>query len=103
MTPDIGMEQPGGYHKAFHRTMHDPCKVRATVFDDGRKKAAIVGIGALLIRRSLVQNCRRSIQEQCGIPFEAVMIAASHSHSSGPIRMILPGEYMTMPRHLSRS
>ncbi len=93
ITPDIGMEQPGGYGKAFHKTRHDACKVRASVFDDGTKRVAIVGIDALLIRRPTIAAARRAIQEKCGIPPDAVMIAASHSHSAGPTGMILPGEF----------
>lgn len=93
ITPKIGMEQPGGYGKAYHRTFHDPCKVRAGVFDDGAKRVAIVGLDALGLRRPSVLAARQGIAAKCGIPAECVLISASHSHSSGPTGMILPGEY----------
>jgi hypothetical protein len=93
ITPEIGMEQPGGYGKAFHRKIHDPCKVRAVVFDDGKSRVALVGIDALIIRRPTVLAARKAIHQQCGIAPEAILIGASHSHSSGPTGMILPGEY----------
>ncbi|NUQ64966.1 MAG: hypothetical protein HUU20_21085 [Pirellulales bacterium] len=93
ITPEPGMEKPGGYGKAFVKTIQDPCKVRAAVFDDGTKRVALVGIDALVIRRQTTLAARKLIQQQCGIPPEAVLIGASHSHSSGPTGMILPGEY----------
>ncbi len=97
ITPNIGMEQPGGYGKVFHKTMHDPCKVRVAVFDDGAKRAALVGIDALMVSRKLVLDARRAIEQRCGIPPDAVMIGASHSHSSGPTGMIQPGEFDSSP------
>ena len=93
ITPEIGMEQPGGYGKSFHGSFHDPCKVRASVFDDGKHRVAVVGLDALIIRRSTATVAREKIRDRCGIPPEAVLIAASHSHSSGPTGMVLPGEY----------
>lgn len=93
ITPEIGMEAPGGYGKAYHRSLHDPCKVRAAVFADGKARVAVVGIDALFIRRATVQAIRREIQQQCGIPPEAVMIGASHSHAAGPVGFYLPGEF----------
>jgi hypothetical protein len=93
ITPDIGMEQPGGYGKAYHRAFHDPCKVRAAVFDDGSQRVALVGVDALVIPRDVVTAARQEIQSRCGIPPEGVLIGASHSHSSGPTGMVLQGEY----------
>src|SRR3954453_10597923 len=93
ITPDVDMEAPGGYGKSYHRKVHDPCKVRALVFDDGNERVAIVGIDALGIRRDTVLKVRKAIEERTGIPGDAVLIGASHSHSSGPLVWIMPGEY----------
>ena len=93
ISPAIGMEQPGGYGKAYHRAFHDPCKVRAAVFDDGKTRVAIVGIDALFIRRQTVQTVREAINKKCGIKPESILISASHTHSGGPIGYYLPGEF----------
>ena len=93
ITPEIGMEAPGGYGKSYHRTVHDPCKVRASVFDDGTSRVAIVGIDALGIRRDTVEKVRRAIEAKSGIPAGSILIGASHSHSSGPCVWIMPDEY----------
>lgn len=93
ITPGIGMEQPGGYGKSFHRTFHDPCKVRVAVFDDGRRKVALVGLDTLVVPRQTVLAARAEIQKACSIAPEAVLVGASHSHSSGPVGMVQPGEF----------
>jgi hypothetical protein len=93
ISPEIGMEAPGGYGKAYHRTLHDACKVRASVFDDGKNRAAIIGIDALGIRRDTAQKVRTSVEARTGIPGSSILIGASHSHSSGPIVWIRPGEF----------
>ncbi len=93
ITPEIGQERPGSYRKAFHRSFHDACKVRVAVFADGKKKVALVGLDALMIPREVVLATRAEIERQCGIAGDAVMIGASHSHSSGPVGMVQPGRY----------
>ncbi len=93
ITPEVGMEAPGGYGKSYHKSIHDPCKVRASVFDDGRSRVAIVGVDGLGVRRDMVVAARRAIRERSGIPDGSILIGASHSHSSGPMSMSLPGEY----------
>lgn len=93
ITPALGMEAPGGYGKDYHRVFHDACKVRAAVFSDGRQRVALVGVDILLVTRSLVQEVRAEIQNRCGLPSNAILIGASHSHSSGPIGMNEPGDF----------
>ena len=92
ITPELGMEQPGGYGKSFHRKLHDPCKVRAAVFDDGQKRVALVGVDALIVRNWFIEPARKEIEKKTGIPGAAVLIGASHSHSSGPVGMLRVGE-----------
>jgi hypothetical protein len=93
ITPELGSERPGNYGKGFHRAFFDPCKVRAAVFGEGDTRVAIVGLDALMIRRPVVQAARAEISRRRGIAPEAVMVGASHSHSSGPTGMVQPGEY----------
>src|SRR5262245_6079035 len=93
ITPEAGMEMPGNYGKVYATSIHDPCKVRAAVLDDGARRVALVGLDALLIRRSTALSARKAILESCGIPPEHVLIGASHSHSSGPMGWVLRGEF----------
>ncbi len=93
ISPELGMEKPANYVKNYHTSFHDPCKVRAVVFDDGSKRVALVGIDALMIPRSLVKAVRKRVSSKCGIKEDAILIGASHSHTSGPLGFVQPGEY----------
>jgi neutral ceramidase len=93
ITPPVGSEAPGGYGKSYHKSIHDPCKVRAVVFDDGKKRVALVGIDALNIHRDTVNHVRKAIAKKTGLAEEAILLGASHSHSSGPMSGVMPGEY----------
>src|ERR1700744_2650876 len=89
ITPEVGMEAPGGYGKAYHKVIHDPCKVRAAVFDDGAAPVARVGSAAGGTRREKITKVRRAIEEKTGIPSGSILIGASPSHSSGPLVWIM--------------
>ncbi len=93
ITPEQGMEQPGGYGKSYHQAVHDPCKVRAAVFNDGTHRVAVVGVDAIGLHGEMVAEARQQIHQRCGIEPSAIMVAASHSHSSGPLCGVMPGSY----------
>ncbi len=104
ITPDVGMEMPADYVKVYLKGFHDPCKVRAAVFDDGVRRVALVGIDSEMIPRDLVKAARKEIQERCGLLPHAVLVGASHSHSSGPVGDVQPGQYdhaSAFVRHLA--
>ena len=85
ITPCLGMERPSDYYKLFHATIHDPLKVRACVLASGKEHIAIVGIDTCLVQELTVQKARAAIKEKCGIPEAKILIAASHTHSGGPL------------------
>jgi hypothetical protein len=93
ITPELGMEVPGGYGKSYCRSIHDPCKVRAAVFDDGQMRVALVGVDAGFVYRPMVLQVRELIHQRTGIRPAAVLIGASHSHSSGPLGIVQPRQY----------
>ena len=104
ITPEVGLERPGGYRKVFHQVFHDHCKVRAAVFADGASAVAVVGVDALGLPGHLVSRAREAIEARCGIPGGSVLVAASHSHSAGPLLMVQPGEFDgadALVRHLA--
>src|SRR3954447_13241825 len=74
MSPSVGMEQPGGYGKAYDQGFHHACKARAAVFDDGKSRVAIVGIDALFIRGQTVKSVRSAIEKKTGIRPESILI-----------------------------
>lgn len=100
ITPVIGMERPGGYGKVFVTEIHDPLKVRASVFSDGKEKAAFVGIDAGAVLNRASNAIRAEIEKTCGIKKEYVAIGASHTHSGGPFIGPLPEDYDDAPKEL---
>lgn len=93
ITPEVGMEKPGGYGKSYIQSIHDPSKARASVFDDGERTVAVVGIDTLTAPRYVVTAARERIAKRCAIDPSSIMIAGSHSHSGGPVGMFRRGDY----------
>ncbi|MFA5645552.1 MAG: hypothetical protein WDA18_04265 [Candidatus Ratteibacteria bacterium] len=98
ITPPLGMEKPSSYRKRYGTKYHDPLKVSAAIFDDGKEIVALVGIDSLTcFSAEETALVRTEIEKTCGIPGRNVMIAASHTHTGGPLFGLSEGLYSEMP------
>ena len=85
ITPSPGEEIPGLFERRVALGTHDDLFVHAAVVDDGKTCVAIAQVDAIKVSRELVTNARRAAQRLCGISPRNCMIAATHTHSGGPV------------------
>lgn len=97
ISPTVGMREAHAVARHVFKTFIDPCKVRAAVFASGEAQVALVSLDALMVPRALVLRARAGIAKATGLPGSAVLIAATHSHSSGPFGVVQPGEFDGAP------
>lgn len=76
---------PGDFRKRISTGVHDPLHATACVISDEGTDVAIVSVDALSVKRSVVESARKLVQSRCGIPPQNILIAATHTHSGGPI------------------
>ena len=102
ISPTVGMREAHAVARHVFKRFIDPCKVRAAVFSDGRQSAAVVSLDALMIPRHVVLRARAGIARATSLAPGAVMIAATHSHSSGPVGIVRPGQFDRAPADVQR-
>jgi hypothetical protein len=89
ITPDVGMEMPGGFFKRKGTGVRDKLLASACVVYDGDTPDALVGLDALFITKPTVETARRLIVGATKIPGDNVLIGANHTHSGGPVASCL--------------
>lgn len=92
ITPPVGAIIPGGFRKQISTGVHDPLHATACVVSDEKTTVAIVSVDALSVKRSLVESARNLAQSRCEIPAQNILIAATHTHSGGPIANVFENE-----------
>ena len=83
ITPEIGARLFGYQDNVYSESVNDRLTVDALVFKSGEAYSAIVSVTVCLIDTDLTNSIRRKIEEGFGIPYQNVIIAATHTHS-GP-------------------
>jgi len=84
ITPEAGMEIPGLFERRAALGTHDDLHVRAAVVEGGQT-AAMVQVDAIVVPEAVVASARKQAQRLCGIPAKQCFIAATHTHSGGPL------------------
>ena len=84
ITPDNGVLMEGYYEKRAVKGALDRLSASAVAFDDGKKKAVVIGVDVCLLSTKLCNGYKRDIAEALGIEEGGVFINCSHTHT-GPV------------------
>ncbi len=84
ITPPTGMPMAGYYSTRLLQGVHDDLHAKAIVISSGAQKVALVACDLVGIPPAVIEDARKLIQADTGIPAANVMISATHSHT-GPL------------------
>jgi len=84
---DITPEKPvqlAGYAErtGLSTGVHDPLKASVVVFDDGRSRAALIGLDVIMMLQFWGDAIREAVEKKTGIPGSHVILNASHTHGA---------------------
>jgi len=84
LTPFWGVELTGwGYYiERRWQRIHDDLHATALVVDDGRRQAVLLTLDLMVIDTGFTERTRRRIQQETGLPPEAILLTCSHSHNA---------------------
>ncbi len=99
ITPPQGAPMAGYYYNRAADGVHDDLWAKAIVLEVDGARAAIVACDISGLPRPIIDQARREIERNPGIPAGRVMISATHTHTgpvvlSGPTRYNLEGEML---------
>ncbi len=92
ITPSPGKEIPGLFERRFAQGVHDDLYARAAVIEEDARTVAVVQVDTIVLPEEVVAEARKEVQRLCGIPTKHCFLAATHTHSGGPICDLLTAE-----------
>jgi neutral ceramidase len=84
ITPSKGCPMAGYYSYRGAEGTHDPLFAKVLVLEKDGTTVALVSLDLITTTHGLVEDARKLIEKQAGIPGAHVMISATHSHT-GPV------------------
>jgi neutral ceramidase len=86
ISPPDGSPMAGYYSARGCTGIHDPLHATAMVIERDGQRAVVVGLDLITTTKELVDDVRRAVTSSTGIPSDAIMISASHTHTGPSIR-----------------
>jgi hypothetical protein len=74
--------QNGGFLERTTDRIDDPLHARCLVMSDGGTTVAIAIVDSCMIPRDVCDAIKRQVEQDCGIPANRILIAATHTHSA---------------------
>ena len=94
ITPRAGLQMAGFLGKRIGEGVHDDLMAKAVYLADGlENRVMLIVVDSLEVDRQFVDEVRRRVEQETGIPAACCLVAATHTHSgpSGLGRVALPG------------
>ncbi len=86
INPMMGIEIAGYYQVRKAEGILDDIEINAIALSDGAKKIVLMTIDHCGVKKVLMDKIRAYVAEKTGLPFDAVMMSATHSHTAPCMR-----------------
>ena len=87
ITPPEGTFVPGYFVDRFVKGVLDPLSVNMLAFSDGRETALVAQIDTMAVSNFVADAMRDAVAEATGVKRDAILLHASHTHTSGQLSM----------------
>jgi hypothetical protein len=92
ITPPLGMPIPGYFTPRPADGILDILYAKAVVIGDGSRYSVLLALDTIGIEREETTAIRKRITEATGIPASHILVAATHTHTGGPVYRDRPPE-----------
>ncbi len=86
ITPPLGGLIVGGWAPVPATHVHDELHARCLALDDGTTKLVFVVVDSVSVDRDVFEEAKRMVNEATGLPRDAMMMSATHTHSATSAR-----------------
>lgn len=91
ITPPPGIAIPGYFKIRDAKRVLDPLESRCVAFGDGKCHALLFAVDTLEIPDDVVADAKAAISAATGVPGEAILLHATHTHTGGSLHRVGDG------------